>query len=584
MAQMQNNLPWLLSSVTVFISVFAQVAGVIPAYQGVNVKSQTPLNVAKNHNRATIETTGDITRITRGVSFLKTLLSLYLFTSVTLTQYFAAYFFSKAKTSYWKAFSALAVCVSVYLFGYLMIINSSNLQVMIFWNQIQYLCLPFVSVLWFLVALLYTKTIYTLKSRMTILLFVAPVLTFFMRLTNNWHHLFYKTWELKQAFGGFALSMERGCWYYVNICVSALYLLWSIVIYYLGYYRNKTSYNRPQFRVFLFASLLPFIGIIFIVFIFQERNIDYVALVIPASLCIVAYGIFKYDFLAIKTLARETIFENSPAAMVIMEPGPRIVDYNKAAREFFGKLNISLDNHSIKLDLQKQPELLGIFNSESSRELSLTINGVKRHFEISSVPLDHLHDRNMRLLKSINDITDNKNAQEKLRMLATTDSLSGLYNQAEFLKAARAEFIRAKNSGEIFSFLMIDLDHFKSINDTFGHAAGDEVIRKIGEIIKACFRKTDITGRLGGEEFAVVLKNTSLEEAVKTARQFLEMVAGTTITHGMYKIGLTLSIGVATSSSVPEGDNAIENILKRADDALYKAKAKGRNRVEPWNE
>ena len=85
---------------------------------------------------------------------MKTLLSLYLVLAVILAQFFAAYFFSKGRTSYRKAFSALVLCISVYLFGYLMIINNNNLQEMIFWNQIQYLGLPFISVLWLMVALL----------------------------------------------------------------------------------------------------------------------------------------------------------------------------------------------------------------------------------------------------------------------------------------------------------------------------------------------------------------------------------------------------------------------------------------------
>jgi hypothetical protein len=116
---------------------------------------------------------------------MKTLLSLYLVFAVILAQFFAAYFFSKGRTSYRKAFSAMVLCISVYLFGYIMIINNNNLQEMIFWNQFQYLGLPFISVLWLIVALLYTKIIYSLKIRMALLLFSIPVITFFMRLTNH---------------------------------------------------------------------------------------------------------------------------------------------------------------------------------------------------------------------------------------------------------------------------------------------------------------------------------------------------------------------------------------------------------------
>lgn len=131
---------------------------------------------------------------------MKTLFSLYLVLAVILSQYFSAYFFSKGRTSYRKAFSALVFCISIYLFGYLMIINSSNLQEMIFWNQVQYFGLPFISVLWLTVALLYTRTICSLKTSTALLLFAIPVLTFLIRLTNSWHHFFLYKMGYKRVF------------------------------------------------------------------------------------------------------------------------------------------------------------------------------------------------------------------------------------------------------------------------------------------------------------------------------------------------------------------------------------------------
>jgi diguanylate cyclase (GGDEF)-like protein/PAS domain S-box-containing protein len=510
---------------------------------------------------------------------MKTLLSLYLVLAVILAQFFAAYFFSKGRTSYRKAFSAMVLCVSVYLFGYLMIINNNNLQEMIFWNQIQYLGLPFISVLWLMVALLYTKTIYSLKIRMALLLFSVPVITFFMRLTNHWHHLFYTKWEMRQLFGYYSLYMERGFWYYVNISYTILCLLLTVIIYFIGYLKNKVGYTKSHFLVFLFASLLPLIGIVLILFAFDERSIDYSALIMPVSLLIISYGILKYDFLEIRTLARETIFENNFAGMVVLGPGKRIIDYNKAAEKFFEAINISLNNYPIEHILDREPKLLEIFESEASRDFSLVIDGEERFFEIDVVPLGDPHDGNTRMLKSIRDVTEERKIQEKLKFLATTDSLSGLYNRAEFMNLAQREFAWAKRNNEELSLLIMDLDNFKVINDTFGHAAGDEMIREMGSIIMTSFRKTDIAGRIGGEEFAVVLKNASLEEAKKVAEQFRETVARRKVIYGKQEISFTVSIGVAAIRGNTDDINDIEDTLKMADDALYKAKAKGRNCV-----
>ena len=122
------------------------------------------------------------------------------------------------------------------------------------------------------------------------------------------------------------------------------------------------------------------------------------------------------------------------------------------------------------------------------------IDGEERFFEIDVVPLGDNHDGNTRMLKSIRDVTEERKIQEKLKFLATTDSLSGLYNRAEFMNLAKSEFARAKRNNEVLSLLIMDLDNFKVINDTFGHAAGDEIIREIGSMILTNFRKTDIEG------------------------------------------------------------------------------------------
>ncbi len=332
--------------------------------------------------------------------------------------------------------------------------------------------------------------------------------------------------------------MERGCWYYVNISYTILCLLLTITIYLLGYLENRAGYTRKHFVITFFTTLFTLIGVVLILFAFDEQSIDYAALILPVSLLTLSYGIIKYDFMEIRTLARETIFENNFAGMVILGPGGRIIDYNKAAQNFFGELNISLENYPIERILHREPELLEIFKSEIGSDYSLVINGEERFFEIDTVPLGDYQDGNRKMLKSIRDVTEERKIREELKVLATTDSLSGLYNhnRAEFMSLAQREFARDKRHNGELSLLMMDLDSFKNINDTFGHAVGDEVIREIGNTIKNSFRKTDIVGRIGGDEFAVLLKNTSLKEAKKAAEQFRKTVAGDKVIYGEQEI------------------------------------------------
>ncbi|MGE5613747.1 MAG: diguanylate cyclase [Bacillota bacterium] len=282
-------------------------------------------------------------------------------------------------------------------------------------------------------------------------------------------------------------------------------------------------------------------------------------------------------------MARETIFENNFAGMVVLGPGKRIIDYNKAAKKFFDAINISLNNYPIEHVLNRDHKLLEIFESEENRELSLVIDGEKRFFEIDAVSLGNPHDGNAKMLKTIRDVTEERKIQEKLKLLAAIDSLSGLNNRAEFMNLAQREFARAKRDKKGLSLLIMDVDNFKTINDTFGHGAGDEVIREMGSIIKTGFRKTDVPGRIGGEEFAVVLRDASLEEAKKKAERLRKTIAKRKVIYGEKEIGITVSIGVATICGNADNISNIEDVLRMADDALYKAKANGRNRVAVFN-
>lgn len=156
---------------------------------------------------------------------------------------------------------------------------------------------------------------------------------------------------------------------------------------------------------------------------------------------------------------------------------------------------------------------------------------------------------------------------------AQTDELTGLMNRRAFFEHAHLLYAQCRHNSQPLCALMLDMDHFKEINDTYGHQAGDQVLRQIGGVISASFRQTDVYGRLGGEEFAVLLPNTSLETARDIAEQLIRAISGLAAApvHG-----LTASLGVASIRSV---DQDLHSLMNTADKALYRAKAQGRNQV-----
>jgi diguanylate cyclase (GGDEF)-like protein len=166
-------------------------------------------------------------------------------------------------------------------------------------------------------------------------------------------------------------------------------------------------------------------------------------------------------------------------------------------------------------------------------------------------------------------------SSEVLRRLATTDPLTGAFNRRHFMELMGREQRRADRYNTIYSILMIDIDHFKRVNDTYGHQIGDHAIQAMAEACRRTTRPTDIVARYGGEEFIVTLTHTDQPGAVKVAERLREAVAEVALPTEKGVLQFTISIGISTYVK----RSAVDQIIQRADQALYKAKETGRNRV-----
>jgi diguanylate cyclase (GGDEF)-like protein len=177
----------------------------------------------------------------------------------------------------------------------------------------------------------------------------------------------------------------------------------------------------------------------------------------------------------------------------------------------------------------------------------------------------------------VNDISEMKRLESRLRNQVECDNLTGLYSRGWFIHLFEAELNRAKRYDSAVSILMIDIDLFKSINDTYGHATGDLVLQKFANICLTTMRESDICGRLGGEEFSILLPETNLEAAYIFADHLRGVIEKTDIKlpEGPV-INITVSIG---ASSLSASQDSISTLIKRADTALYEAKNSGRNKV-----
>ena len=175
------------------------------------------------------------------------------------------------------------------------------------------------------------------------------------------------------------------------------------------------------------------------------------------------------------------------------------------------------------------------------------------------------------------DVTQRKNLERELQRLATTDMLTGMANRRSFLEVAEATFQRARESHAPLTVLMLDLDHFKTINDRFGHLEGDRVLAEFARATKHQLRAGDTVGRLGGEEFGLLLPHTLPAEGADIANRILEAIRALELTDSNGRpYGVTTSMGLGALSP---GDRSLHDLLDRADQALYLAKRRGRNQL-----
>jgi diguanylate cyclase (GGDEF)-like protein len=172
---------------------------------------------------------------------------------------------------------------------------------------------------------------------------------------------------------------------------------------------------------------------------------------------------------------------------------------------------------------------------------------------------------------------DNTRLFEEVQRLAITDDLTQAFNRRHLFEVGEHELQQAKRYERSLSAIMFDIDHFKAINDTYGHAAGDEVLRWFADQCRRAIRRVDILGRYGGEEFAVLLPETNLKGAFEIAERIRNLVNGETVETSKGPLEVTVSAGVA---EIHHGMTDVHTLIDRADAAMYFAKRTGRNRVE----
>lgn len=502
-----------------------------------------------------------------------------LLISASLTTFLSLYAFRRLGTVGSKAYIGLLATVTIYCLGYAIELFHTDLSGILFSLRIEYLGMPFIPVFWVLLAMQYTGQSPRIPPWFYGVIFVVPVITVMLHFTNAHHHMFYKAMAINHDSPFPVALITKGPWYYVNVAFNNICMIAGNVLFFRMMRRSVGAHRQQAATVFA-VSLIPWIGNIIYQAGLSPYGIDLVPFTLAAASPFFAFALFRFRMLDVVPIACGTVFDVMHDPVVLLDKLNRLADFNPAAEGIFRDLDAEGIGIRISDVLIHDPDLaLDLeMNDQLEKEIQVQSGGNDYNFNIQIIPIETRKKMLVGKLAIFHDVTQQRELMNRLKELAIRDGLTGLYNRRHLLELSHDEVLRAKRYGHSISLILIDLDQFKQINDTYGHLVGDEVLRSAAERLGKGLRSFDIFGRYGGEEFVVVLPETSPDKGCTMAERLRSLLEDHDITHSGYVISVTASFGVSGFEN-DQPDVNLDTLLQLADEALYQAKDQGRNTV-----
>ena len=440
-----------------------------------------------------------------------------------------------------------------------------------FWGSAEYLGVVVLPVAWLAFVLEYTGRRDQVRRRLLVLLAVEPVVVLTMLAVPAWHGLI-------RSFAPGPLSqppdVEVGPVYWAHFAYSNAVIAVGTVLLVVRLLRVSSFYRRQSVTL-LAAVVVPLLGnAASSVEVPWFRQYDPTPVTVSIGVLVLVWGIFRYRLLDLVPVARTLMFERLSDPVLVVDAYGRIVDRNPAAARLLGaSAEIGLPARA----LLEAPGAARLDATPSGPEVRLGTGDDVREFELAISELRDERDRAAGSLVHLRDITARKQAERRLRWLADYDALTGLPNRRLLQDRLGQAIARGRRSRGRCALLLVDVDRFKRVNDSLGHAAGDRVLAMVAERLQRGRRAEDTAARLGGDEFAVLLPEVSSpEDAALVADRVLAVLSEPFTLDGRELI-VTASVGVAVW---PDDATDAETLFSRADAAMYRAKAHGRNRAE----
>lgn len=409
----------------------------------------------------------------------------------------------------------------------------------------------------------------TLSRKWILLLCIIPIISWLMLVTNPFHNFFFGAIEFLAAAPA---KVEYGKYFWL-VHLPYCYLLSLIGFIKVLLERQKaSSHYRPQITLLFLALCLPMaINAAGVFKLFGEAS--FTPLSFPVFFSIMTFAVFRYRFLKSNPIAYETVFQTIQDGVIVLDAAEIITDINPAAARSLGKPAKSIVGTNALETFAPWQNLIAKYRDapaalDLTDEIELNLAGKRRFIAVSAVPLKNKRGAIDGRVFTLRDVTERKHYEVSLETLAFCDPLTRLANRRRFETEAAETLHQCAKTGETAAMLYFDLNRFKFVNDTLGHALGDELLKYVGARASSVLRGKDLIARLGGDEFAVLLRDCSRANADLMISRILK-TAERPFKIGEHILTASLSIGAAF---FPQNGTTVTELLRHADKEMYRSK------------
>lgn len=501
-------------------------------------------------------------------------------TSGVLNLYLCLYVFLKRYnyTKIAQLFISYTALIAVYCFASAFGLIATTLSAIKVWTAIQYVGMAFSTPLGLLFIMQYLGFQLTRKKIMALL--AIPFISLIMVATNDIHHFHYRVFEIDPILGAPYVHQEIGIWYIIHgiFTFGCMFVSFLLV---LIHWKETTKAYRQQLVALMCGQLIPMITAFIYLLGLTPQGVDPVPMVLWASSFLYLWSINSSRLFRVMPVAKDAIFHSINDGVIVLDESARLIEFNQACSKVFPQLTRSMIGRDIRktwLEVTGQPMPFTLETVVNAQDIEMVLSD--HTYQVRVTELQHVN-HGKGLLLIFTDITELKELQRQLEQLAFYDELTQIYNRRAFFQQCNQAYSEARGSSSAFTVILMDIDHFKNVNDTYGHAIGDQLLVHVVKVCQSVLKKRELFARYGGEEFVLALKDSTLLEGQALANLLCNSVESQPLMTAEGAIRATISCGVAEGK---KGQETLYQLLNNADKALYAAKQAGRNRVHVFLE